>query len=311
MRAAKLILVAGAALLAAAALPGTAEATEAAAGHYIIGTNAAPGAGIVPPEPGLYWGAQTLYYQGTLSSSVQLPIAGRIENGLRAGFFSTSIAGLYVPKLDLGNFSLAFGLALPLQNLDSQISTGSRSRSENNWSFGDMVITPAALGYRSGANFFQARLDIFAPTGNYSTSSIANVGMNYWSFVPNISYTRLGRNYDISINAGIDLNTRNPATGYTSGAMFHLDASAIHDVAPGFGIGILASMMSQVQDDRGEIAARLNGFRGRSFAVGPIARYNFQLGSAHLQTMLSWAPEFGVENRPTGNAFQFRVSGRF
>jgi hypothetical protein len=308
MRLANLIYL-GAAMLAA--LPRAAKATEAAAGHYIIGTNASPGAGIVPPEPGLYWGAQTLYYQGTLSNSVQLPIGGRIENGLRAGFFSTSIAGLYVPKLDLSNFSLALGLALPLQNMDARILVGSRERSENNWSFGDMVITPVALGYRSGADFFQARLDIFAPTGNYSTSSIANVGMNYWTFVPNISYTRLGRNYDLSINAGIDFNLRNPKTHYTSGAMFHLDASAIHDVAPGFGIGILASMMTQIQDDRGVIAARLDGFRGQSFAVGPIARYNFQLGGAHLQTVLSWAPEFGVENRPRGNAFQFRVSGRF
>jgi hypothetical protein len=301
----------GAALLLAAMPAGPARATEAAAGHYIIGANAAPGAGVVPPEPGLYWGAQTLYYQGTLGRSVQLPIAGRIQSGLEAGFFSTSVAGLYVPKLDLGNFSLAFGVALPLQNMDARVFSGMRERSENNWSFGDMVITPVAVGYRSGANFFQARLDIFAPTGNYSTSSIANVGMNYWSFVPNISYTRLGRNYDLSINAGIDLNTRNEATRYTSGAMFHLDASAIYDVAPGFGLGILASMMSQVQDDRGGIAARLNGFRGQSFAVGPIARYNFALGQTHLSTMVSWAPEFGVENRPTGNAFQFRVSGRF
>ncbi|MBS7811846.1 SphA family protein [Roseococcus pinisoli] len=310
MRASNLTILTGMALFAAV-LPGAAQATEAAAGHYVIGANAAPGAGIVPPEPGLYWASQTLYYQGTLGRSVQLPIAGRIESGLQAGFFSTAIAGLYVPKLDLGNFSLAFSVALPLQNLDARIFSGTRERSENNWSFGDMVITPVALGYRSGQNFFQARLDIFAPTGNYSTSSIANVGMNYWSFVPTIAYTRLGRNYDLSIGAGIDLNTRNPKTRYTSGAMFHLDATAIYDVAPGFGLGILASMMSQVADDRGGIAARLNGFRGQSFAVGPIARYNFQLGSAHLQTMFSWAPEFGVENRPTGNAFQFRVSGRF
>lgn len=309
MRAWSLPIAAAASL--AAVLSEPARATEAAAGHYVIGTYAAPGAGIVPHEPGLYWGNQTLYYSGSLSRTAQVPIGGRIESGLDASFFSTSLAAIYVPRLDWGNFALAFGVTLPLQNVTSRVFSGTRERTESNWSFGDMAFTPFALGYRSGQNFFQARLDIFAPTGNYSTSSIANVGMNYWTFVPAIAYTRLGRNYDISVNAGIDLNLRNPKTRYTSGAMFHLDTSAVYDVAPGFGIGLIASMMSQVEDDQGGIAARLNGFRGQSFAVGPLLRYNFQIGRAHLQTMFSWAPEFGVQNRPSGNAFQFRISGRF
>ncbi|WP_424812594.1 SphA family protein [Roseococcus sp. YIM B11640] len=293
------------------AAPHRASATEAAAGHYIIGTYSAPAAGVVPPEPGLYWGSSTLYYNGTMGRTAQVPIAGQLKSGLEAGFFSTSFAALYVPRLDWGNFTLAMGVTLPVQNLDSRVFLGQRGISENNWSFGDMVITPVQLGYRSGQDFFQARLDVFAPTGNYSTSSIANVGMNYWTFVPTLAYTRLGANYDISVNLGVDINTRNTATDYTSGAMLHVDTSFIHDVAPGFGLGIIAAMMYQIEDDRGGIAARLNGFRGRSFAVGPIARYNFKIGNASLSTMLSWAPEFGVENRPSGNAFQFRISGRF
>lgn len=292
--------------------PDGASATEAAAGHYIIGTYSAPAAGVVPPAPGVYWANPTLYYSGELSRTAQVPIGGQLRTGLEAGFFSTSFAALYVPPVDWGNFSLAMGITLPVQNLDTRVFAANRSMSENNWSLGDIVVTPAALGYRSGQNFFQARLDIFAPTGRYSTSSIANVGMNYWTFVPTLAYTRLGSNYDISVNLGVDINTRNNATNYTSGAMLHVDSTFIYDVAPGFGLGIIAAMMYQIEDDRaGPLIERLNGFRGRSFAVGPIARYNFKIGSANLSTMFAWAPEFAVQNRPSGNAFHFRVSGSF
>lgn len=304
---------AGAWILGAAALgtPGQADATEAAAGHYVIGAYAAPGAGVVPPEPGVYWNTQLLYYQGSLSRSTQLPIGGRIEAGLEASFFSAAITALYVPRLELGPFTLAFGITLPLQSVNAEVSAAARSRSSTTTSFGDMVITPFMLGWHSGQNFAQFRLDVFAPTGEYDANSISNVGMNYWTFTPTLAYTRLGANYDLSISAGIDINTRNAKTDYTSGAMLHIDASAVYDIAPGFGVGVIGAMMYQIADDSGGLAARLNGFRGRSYAIGPIVRYNFQIGGAHFNAMLSWAPEFGVRNRPTGDAIQFRISGRF
>src|ERR1700733_15245119 len=88
-------------------------ATEGAAGHYIIGAYATPGAGIVPPQPGLYWSDSNLYYGASVSSKHQIPVGGNIVSGLRAEFSSFALSAIYVPRVDLGKVTIAAGITLP------------------------------------------------------------------------------------------------------------------------------------------------------------------------------------------------------
>jgi hypothetical protein len=78
--------------------PPSALATESGAGHYIIGTDAAPAAGIVPP-PGLYWSNTDLCYLASASGSLKLPVAGRIVTSLSGEFVNASLTGIMFQTL--------------------------------------------------------------------------------------------------------------------------------------------------------------------------------------------------------------------
>ncbi|MCG7360395.1 transporter [Roseomonas sp. ACRSG] len=266
------------------AFVGGAEASEGGGGHYISGAFATPKAGIVPWDPGLYWSSAPLYYYASASRGLNLPVAGEIRAGLDVDFASLSYSAIWVPKLDMGNFTYAMGLTIPVQYMRARAYAGPIRDTDKDFNPGDIIITPAMLGYRSGTNFFQARLDIFAPTGLYDGSSLANVSMGYWTFTPTVAYTYLhpSSGLDLSFNLGLDINTRNAKTDYTSGAILHLDASASIDVAKGLGIGVAGSALKQITDDEGGLADRLGGFRGRVFSAGPMARYAFKLGETEI-----------------------------
>jgi hypothetical protein len=45
-----------------------------------------------------------------------------------------------------------------------------------------------------------------------------------------------------------------------------------------WGAGIVMGTVQQLGNDSGPIADRLNGFRGRDFAMGPIVTYDTKLG---------------------------------
>ncbi len=292
--------------------PHSVEATEAAMGRFIPGLFAGPGAGIVPPYPGVYWQSSSFYYQASASTTLQIPIAGATQVGLKAEYASETLTGIWVPDFHLGNnLTLAFGASLPIQHLRVQ---GLRTSADTSDGIGDIMLSPFILGWHdTSGNFLSASLRVFAPTGDYDKNSLANIGMNYWTFTPTLAYTHLDvkNGIDFSVVGGIDVNTKNNATDYTSGAMAHLDATLTKTFENKIGVGVFGSVLYQISDDKGAVADMLNGFRGRSYAIGPMIKYTAGSREAPINLSLNWAPEFGGENRLQGNAVYFNASGKF
>ncbi|WP_145145159.1 transporter [Roseomonas gilardii] len=299
------------AVLGPAQGPREAHATEGGFGHYVIGAFGAPAAGVVPPEPGVYWLNTNVYYSGSASRSLSVPVGRTLSAGLKIELFSPSFGAVWVPKLDLGPFTLGFSVNIPVGFVWAKAFAGQRDLRQNVSGLGDIALTPFMLGYHNGSHFAQVRLDIFAPTGEYDADDIAVVGLNYWTFTPTLAYSYIRPGLEVSVSAGLDFNTRNTKTDYTSGTVAHLDTSVTLDVGSGFGLGVFGAALYQISDDRGGLANRIGGFRGRAFSVGPLARYAFKLGDMRINANLSWAPEFGVRNRPEGNAVYLRLSGAF
>ena len=308
--------LAGASAVAICALASTkALATEAAFGRYTPGIFAAPGVGYVPPAPGVYWQSSTMYYHGSASKDLQIPVGRSTRLGLKSNYFSQTFTGIWVPELKLDhNLTLAFSVSLPLQHLRASVDVRRFGTSDSDGGLGDIIFGPM-LGWRSdsGMTFASASLRIFAPTGNYDPDAIANIGTNYWTFSPNLSFTTVNpeNGLEFDVTGGIDFNTRNSATGYTSGALAHVDAAVIQNFNKQFGAGIFGSILYQIADDKGALADRLDGFKGRSFAIGPMLKYTGGSEANPISASISWAPEFGVRNRMKGNAFYLNVAGKF
>jgi hypothetical protein len=244
----------------------------------------------------------------------QVPVAGQIAGGLDAWIAGTSFTALYVPKLALGEHAtLAFGATLPLMYMEVGAFLGARSDTDDSYLLGDIMLMPLLVGWRSGTHFASLGLRIFAPSGDYEVRRLANVGMNYWTFTPVFSYTYLEPSIglDISLSTGIDINTRNDKTDYLSGAMGHLDLAVSLKIVDELRLGVVGGVLHQFADDHGGLADRLNGFRGRSYGVGPLVQYATKIGSADISMTLSWVTEFEAKNRLAGDGIYLNLAGKF
>lgn len=282
-------------------------------GRYIPGAFAIPGIGILPPVPGVYWQTTTMYYHGEAGADLEIPIGGSVQLGLKGDIAATNFTGVWVPDLSLGNnLTLGLSASVPVQYMKVGASLGPLGANDELTSLGDISFAPM-LGWHSGTQFLTASFRIYAPTGNYDPTALANNGLNYWTFSPTLAYTVINpaNGLEFDIIGGIDINTTNPATAYRSGAMAHLDAILMQNFGKQFAVGVFGSILYQFEDDKGGQAARLDGFRGRSFAIGPVVKYTAGTEKNPIAMSFSWAPEFGVKNRLQGNGFYLNISGSF
>jgi len=295
---------------------GGASATEGVAGRYIPGAYAGPGAGIVPPTPGVaYWAISNLYYHGEAGADVPFG-NNQIAFGLEADMWATIFAGVYVPEIDLpGNWTYAVQAAVPVGWTRATAEVGPFEQTEEVTGLGDITIVPLLFGWHNDAmnTWFSAQLGITAPTGEWEEGSLAFIGLNYWTFSPMIGFTYLvpEQGLDFSAKFGIDINTENPETDYYSGAMAHLDLSVTKNLTPDFAIGAIAGFLYQIEDDGGAFADNHDGFRGESIAIGPMVTYKAKFGETEIDLRLKWAHEVEVENRMKGDAVFFDITGKF
>jgi hypothetical protein len=302
--------------IAASGSANSAHATEAVAGRYIPGAFALPGAGIVPPFPGLYWDIANVYYHGEASGEVPFG-GGSIAVGLDADIWTTALAALYVPNWDLpGNWTYAVQAALPLAWTHAGATVGPLEATDEVTGLGDIVFAPLVLGWHNNAldTFVSTSLTVTAPTGVWEEGQLAFIGLNYWTFTPAVAVTRLVPEHglDFSARFGLDINTRNQDTDYYSGVVAHLDLAVTKNVTENLAIGALAGFLYQIEDDDSAFADDHDGFRGRSNAVGPIVKYKAKFGEeTEIDFILRWAHEFNVENRMKGDAFFLDITGKF
>jgi hypothetical protein len=90
-----------------------------------------------------------------------------------------------------------------------------------------MTIYPLMLGWTNIVPDLKldTRLGIYAPTGEYDKRALASVGKNYWTFEPGVMASWLSSKIgtEVTLYTGIDFNTENTASDYTSGTSLHLD----------------------------------------------------------------------------------------
>ncbi|KAG1436951.1 hypothetical protein G6F57_020453 [Rhizopus arrhizus] len=68
-------------------------------------------------------------------------------------------------------------------------------------------------------------LNIWAPTGKYNASDMANPSLNNWTFIPQVAYTKIfpESGFQLDTVAGVQFYTRNSATDYRNAPVFSLD----------------------------------------------------------------------------------------
>ncbi len=77
----------------------------------------------------------------------------------------------------------------------------------------------------------------------------------------------------------------------------------------GWGIGAAGGWIEQIGDDEGDLADRLNGFKGHALGIGPVVSWATKWeGGGSLEFQLRYIDEFSVENRIKGEPVMLTAS---
>ena len=222
-------------------------------------------------------------------------------------------AVLYAPPFQILGGQPSVGVAVPfvwlqvraLGNITTRL--GDRSPGRTDWAGGlsDVILLPFELGWTNRDFKYGMAPMIFAPTGEYQTDQLANVGLGYWTFTPMVYFSWLSSKIgtEFSVFTGVDFNTKNTDADYQSGDIYHVDATLAQHLplAGGFaGVGATAFYLKQFTGDSGS-GARLGSFEVQSYGVGPTVSYARKFGKTQAVLDVQWLPQLHVENTVKGN----------
>ncbi|WP_130620931.1 SphA family protein [Dyella amyloliquefaciens] len=303
-------------LLAAAAVAMPAHATETALGRPITGLQATSYSGLIPPTPGWNWVTSYIYYDGSISGSKEVPLAGGGTSlGLEAEFQLLSATGLYIWNTQPSSWNYASMVTLPIAyadvNVNARLGPFSARRSDTDFGLYDMFFAPVIASHHfNELQHVSLSLYIYAPTGDYTKGKLANLSLNNWTFSPTVGYTQLfdKGSLEWSTTAAVDIYTKDNATDYQNGAVFRVDSLLVKRFPTGWGVGAVGGWIYQLEDDTGPIADALNGFKGRSLALGPMVNYLKKWQGGQVEFSARWLHEFDVKNRLQGNPFMLSAT---
>ncbi len=301
------------------ALP-IARAEEGGGGHYAPGAFATF-ADTLPGRTSLSVANWFMYYDGSAGASRPLPIGGQLTFGTRAQVYSDLVLGIYETPLKLlgGDYAAGLGLPYAWMEVDAKVTgpLGNTIRMRDTANgLGDLALLPLMLGWTNGGLKYSVLLIVYAPTGDYDAGQLANLGKHYWTFEPTVSASWISKKIGLETTAfaALDFSTKNDATDYQSGDVFHLDVTVAEHLPLGklgvIGLGANAFYYQQITGDRGS-GARLGDFEGHTVGVGPVLSFVAKLGKTDLVAELKWLPELDVEKRLKGDYIWFKLGAAF
>ena len=312
------LLAAISALVLLGAAP-RAHATEGGLGRPLTAMQIQPFSGLVPPDPGMQWSLGYTRYRGDIGGTRQVPIAGQISYGAEVDIDLFTATGVYIWPTASARWNFASMLTLPhigtgvTATLDGPLAR--RSVEQHATGPFDLYFAPVIASYHvDEMTHWSLGAYVYAPTANYSADRLANEGLNVWTVSPTVGYTRLflKGGIEVSASAALDWYSENEDTGYRNGLVARLEALSILRVPSGWGVGLVGGWIEQVQDDRGALADRLDGFRGRSLGAGPIVTFNHSWENGDsVSFSLRYVEEFGVRNRFSGSPLMLSAGVSF
>jgi len=325
-RIAKALCASAIAVLLCGGLAPPAGAEEGGAGHYGVGSMAAF-IDTLPGVPGA-WGLGNffMYYSGSASKTTPLPNGGQFVLGMDARAYAYMPLLMHETKTKMLGGDYGYAVAIPILKLEVEGTvTGPGGNTftmrDSATGLGDIVVYPLMIVWKKSDVKYVAQLGVYTPTGAYEKGRLANLGKNYWTFEPAVAVSWLSSKIgtEVTAFAGFDFNTRNNATDYLSGNSFHFDGTVAQHLPLGkngiVGVGANLYYFQQITDDDypipenlpEPIRAKLSGFKGKVYGVGPEISLITKAGKVNVAAELKWLPDSHVENRMKGDTVWLKI----
>jgi hypothetical protein len=296
-------------------------ADESGTSFWLPGTYGSLAA--VPGTPG--WAVASIYYHTSVSAGADVAAAREIQIGrfnpsvnvnLNASLNANADLALIIPSYTFATPVMGGQLALQMATITGSTSANvngtltaslppftlmrTDSIGDTTTGFGDLYPL-ASLKWNRGVNNFMTYITGDIPVGNYSSASLANLGLGHGAIDAGGGYTYLNpaTGHEFSAVAGVTYNFINPVTQYQSGADFHLDWGASQFLSKQLFVGLVGYAYDQFTGDSGS-GDKVGSFESRVFSVGPQIGYIFPIAGKQGFLGLKSYFEFGAQNRPEG-----------
>jgi len=300
--------------------PAILNAEQTGSGHYTPGATASF-IDALPDKPGLVVENIFLNYNDA-NAGARLPFGhGDVALNLNANVYADSFFMMYTfaPKILGGHYAVA--TSIPYEWSEVKV-TGtidilgiphSGIRSDRVSGLGDIEFWPFMLGWTNGDLKYDARCAVYAPSGLYDASQLANVGLGYWTFEPELTFSWLSSKIgtEARVFAGMDFNTKNTDADYQSGDIFHIDATVAQHLpllGGTAGVGANGFYYKQFTADSGSGAKQLGSFEARSEGVGPVVSYLHPIGSKQFAIEAKWLPQTDAKNTTKGSFIWIKIA---
>jgi hypothetical protein len=316
-------------LLAACLLLGFASPRPAAAGeggssHYMPGTQGDFAMALIGPA-GFYLRDDVMYFKGDIN---QVAIAGNLYASAHQDVWVDMVKAIYLAPGGILGGRLGVVATVPIV-INAKVSgepvppfLGEKSGSRSG--FSDASLT-SFLNWGSGYNHLSAGMTVYIPVGSYEAGRIINLGRNYWSFDPIVTYSWLHekRGHEVSVTTGVMFNTTNGATNYSSGTEWHLDFMASQHFSKRFALGLEGSVLRGITDDSGPVLDNANailpalgkqpldGFRAKYFGLGPAVLVSPKVGGKDINLIAKYLFDVTHENRFNSDYLMVSLAFKF
>ncbi len=248
-------------------LMGVAHATEGGGSVYPVGAENFTCCALPPPGVyGMVWGEH-------LSADNARGNSGQVVTPATFSVKANAVVPrvVWITDTQVAGAALGFHAILPLVNLDVKVAPGT---AQSKTGIGDMTLG-AVLGWHHSDRLHSVlALDVYAPTGSYDKTDVANIGRNYWAIQPvaGLSYIN-PTGFNADLKAMWTYNLKNHDTDYRSGQELILDYALGWGLGNGLTLGVGGYAYQQITDDR-QYGATVADNKGRAFAIGPSVRYD-------------------------------------
>jgi hypothetical protein len=277
-----------------------------------------------PQQPG--WSAAWIYYYTNVSAGADVALARQFQIGnIPANLSANASANLHSTG-NIGMFSPSYVFATPVfggqgaltllafvgnsnTSLAGTVSGtlngmpfGPRfdSISNSTTGFGDLY-PQYAIRWNSGVNNFMTYITGDIPVGDYSSSSLSNIGIGHGAVDAGGGYTYFNpqTGHELSGVLGFTYNLINPSTQYQNGIDMHFDWGASQFLTQQIQVGLVGYVYDQLSCDSGS-GDHVGCFESRVAGVGPQVGYLFPVGGMQGYINLKAYAEFDAAARPSG-----------
>jgi len=292
--------------------PSGSLATESTVTFYVPGLYG-DAAIAIPPAPGSYFLATTIYYPAKAPHPI---FPGKIDRKVETETHAHFLRGFWVPEKKLFGAEMLIGFRLSALDLDisADINTpfGSLTLVDSRTAWGDLGLLPISLYWKFGNLYFNLYEAINIPTAKFDKIRLANASLNRWVFDTVLAATWLDptTGFEISASHGLIYNSENPDTKYKSGVEFHMDVALNLHLSTSLAVGLHGSVYRQLTGDSGA-GAVLGSFKGRAYTIGPAMVWHKSIDDRLYYLSTKWLHEFGARNHLEGDYYSLSAGLKF